>query len=496
MPYKLLTGATGLLGRYLLRDLLLAGQSVAVVVRASRRESAQQRIEGALTRFENELGRDLPRPIIFEGDLTQPMLGLSQEEMNWLTGNADTIIHSAAKLTFQAESPEGEPYRSNVQGTRNVLELCKKTNIQRMHHVSTAYVCGLRSGVILENELDVGQEMGNDYEISKLTSEKEVRETEFFNSITVHRPAIIVGDSQTGYTNTFHGFYSPLRFIHSVLGGLSQEQVLGVDYLQMLGLSGSERKNFVPVDWVSAVMTRVILNESLHGKTYNLSSLAPVTVGRMRQCFENSLVEFIQSAPSKLSQSFGQHDYEAAFHDQMGVYQSYWKDDPTFDCRNTLTAAPDLPCPYVDDETLIRLCRFALQANFGWPCEPAIEIEHDIHGHMAALVNAGKNGIDQSTATLVGLQVTGNGGGDWELVLENELPVAALAGWKSSDSPKIHLNSSTFDQLASGQLNPTEALRTGQIAVLGNGLRSDTIARLLTRLHTSDKADLALSSSR
>src|SRR5690606_20479909 len=123
--------------------------------------------------------------------------------------------------------------------------------------------------------------------------------------------------------------------------------------------------------------------------TYNLSSLAPVTVLRMRQCLAAALGEFLQSAPSKLSQSFGQHDYEAAFHDQMGVYQSYWKDDTTFDCRNTLGAAPDLPCPYVDDKMLIRLSRFALQANFGWPSEPAIEIEHDIHGKLAPIGNAG-----------------------------------------------------------------------------------------------------------
>lgn len=495
MAYTLLTGATGLLGRYLLRDLLLTGKSVAVIVRASRRETAAQRIEGALNRFEVELGYSLPRPVILEGDLNLPLLGLGTDEVAWLERHADTIIHSAAKLTFQAESPEGEPYRSNVHGTRNVLDLCHRAGIRRMHHVSTAYVCGLRTGLVREDELNVGQTLGNDYEISKLTSEQEVRDSPYFDSVTVHRPAIIVGDSQSGYTNTFHGFYSPLRFIHSVLGGLSQEEVLGVDYLGMLGLTGHERKNLVPVDWVSAVMCRVINQPELHGRTYNLSPLTPVTVERMRLAIETSLIEYIQDKPAKLSQSFGSHDYETAFHDQMGVYQSYWKDDPTFDCRNTIAAAPDLPCPYVDDAMLIRLSKFALQANFGWPCEPAVAIEHDIQARLAPLVEAGKTVLVGESTQVVGLQVTGNGGGDWELHLEGDQPVAASIGWTSHNSPTIHLNSTTFDQLATGQLEPTEALRTGRIAVLGTTMAGDTLTRLLQSLVSPGSVDMALSGS-
>ena len=68
-----------------------------------------------------------------------------------------------------------EPYLSNLNGTRNVLEFCSKTDIREFHHVSTAYVCGTRRGRILESELDVGQEHGNDYEISKFESEQLVR---------------------------------------------------------------------------------------------------------------------------------------------------------------------------------------------------------------------------------------------------------------------------------------------------------------------------------
>ena len=51
MPYTFLTGATGLLGRYLIRDLTLAGVPIAVLVRPTRKASAQHRVENVMMRF-------------------------------------------------------------------------------------------------------------------------------------------------------------------------------------------------------------------------------------------------------------------------------------------------------------------------------------------------------------------------------------------------------------------------------------------------------------
>ena len=54
--YTLLTGATGLVGRYLVRDLLLNGHDLAVVVRPSRRQTPRERMEEILQHWERELG--------------------------------------------------------------------------------------------------------------------------------------------------------------------------------------------------------------------------------------------------------------------------------------------------------------------------------------------------------------------------------------------------------------------------------------------------------
>ena len=53
--HLLLTGATGLLGSYLVRDLLLDGQPLAVIVRRSRKQDPVARIEGVLRHWELSL---------------------------------------------------------------------------------------------------------------------------------------------------------------------------------------------------------------------------------------------------------------------------------------------------------------------------------------------------------------------------------------------------------------------------------------------------------
>src|SRR4051812_4902849 len=200
MGYLLLTGATGLLGSYLLRDLLAAGTKMAVLVRSTRFASAQERIETALERWERQAGHSLPRPVVLEGNLSSPDLGLGDAGIRWAARNCDSFMHNAASLTFHGEGPDSEPWKSNLHGTRNVLEFCRAAGVRKFFHVSTAYVCGLREDRVYENQLDVGQVHGNDYEISKTQSETLVRTADFLDNPTVYRPGIIFGDAKTGYT--------------------------------------------------------------------------------------------------------------------------------------------------------------------------------------------------------------------------------------------------------------------------------------------------------
>src|ERR1700693_207029 len=121
MGHLLLTGGTGLLGEYLIRDLLTRNVKLALLVRASRKASAQKRVEAILCRWDEECGVALPRPVVLEGDLTQENLGLDADDLRWIARNCDGALHNAASLTFQAAGPDDEPWRSNLHGTEHVL---------------------------------------------------------------------------------------------------------------------------------------------------------------------------------------------------------------------------------------------------------------------------------------------------------------------------------------------------------------------------------------
>ena len=294
-------------GRSLLRDLAAAGRRIAVLVRPSKGASTFERIDELLLDWQEVAGANVPFPVVLTGDITQVGLGLTHEESEWVAENVDEIIHSAASLSFQKRESDGEPYRSNVDGTANVLEFCRTTGVRRLHHVSSASVCGLREGRILESELDVGQTPGNDYERSKITSETAAREARHIEICTVHRPSIIVGDLLHGFTNTFHGFYKPLRIVQPFVEAFMAVSVESSSLLGVLGMTGSERKNLVPVDWVSAVMTRIIQDRSLHGQTYHLTSTQPTPVSQLYDVFASLVVELAEHAQqwwSKKSQRF------------------------------------------------------------------------------------------------------------------------------------------------------------------------------------------------
>ena len=72
-PYVLLTGGTGLVGQYLLKDFLSSNTLLAVLVRPSKKLEARERIEATMQRWEKKLDRHLPRPVILVGNINEPV---------------------------------------------------------------------------------------------------------------------------------------------------------------------------------------------------------------------------------------------------------------------------------------------------------------------------------------------------------------------------------------------------------------------------------------
>ena len=406
----LLTGATGLVGRFVLAELLRAGSLVAALVRDRAAAQGAARIEESLLPFETEVALLRPRTIAF--DLTVPGLGVSEEDRRWLAGKRLGVIHSAASIRFSATSPNDEPYLSNVVGTENLLQFLREFDVSCFHYVSTAYVTS-RSVPAAESQLsrkevavEPGATGGNDYESSKIQSERLILDCPWLGSKTILRPSIIVGDSQTAYTSTFHGFYAPLQIGRQVVKLPGGTLLGGAWFRRQLGMKETDTKNFVPVDWVARAIVKVALDSRLHGQIYHLTNPHPVATLDVQTAIELALTGATSSDratdPNAIEEA---PTIPANFREQMAVYESYFNNDPKFDCTNTQRGLADLPCPRVDVELLVRLAKFALDANFGWP-KPSVVLPSFVDA-FKRLCNVPQ--LDSQGSAVVQLQTLGVG---------------------------------------------------------------------------------------
>jgi thioester reductase-like protein len=199
------TGFPGFIGTRLVRELLADNRTTEVTC------LVEPRMQEAARRAASELdGGD--RIDILPGDVTDRRLGLSPDDYERLTAETSAVFHLAA--VYDLAVPFDIAQKVNVEGTGNIVQFCKNCErLVRHNYVSTAYVAGTRKGVVYEHELIMGQWFKNHYESTKFQAEVWVRESMDKVPTAIYRPAIVVGDSQTGHTQKFDGPYFMLRAI-------------------------------------------------------------------------------------------------------------------------------------------------------------------------------------------------------------------------------------------------------------------------------------------
>lgn len=472
MPVRvvLLTGATGFLGRHLLRDLLLSGQRVAVLARDSRDGRAENRIKELLDSWGKTLERPLPCPVVLHGDLTSEDLGLSPTDRRWLGRHCEAVLHAAANLSFRP-TPDGEPWKTNVNGTQTLLRLASELKIPRWHHISTAFVCGKGEGPIQESDLDRGQLFHNPYEQSKCEAEKCVREAKGI-SATIYRPSVIVGDSRTGYTSSFVGFYRFLELANRLANLEKGQRRLPV----RVRLQGDESCDLVPVDWVSRAVVELLARPSEHGRTFHLVSRAPATT---RFILDTAAVELgIEGIELVGSTEMGEPSrLEEMLLEGLQEYWPYLGGTPAFCDRNTVAALPHLPSPNVDAAMLRRLVRFAVASRFGRNSSRA-----DAIPRRSAAMNCSayfeqifpNQASDSQLAreigltTLVSFEIHGAGGGQWSCRWEDGELVEIRRGLDERAVAIYRTDTATFDDVVQGRQNPQQAFFEERIAISGN----------------------------
>jgi thioester reductase-like protein len=370
MTHLFFTGASGLLGGQLLARLLLQGRRVAVLVRPSATASGRERIETVLAREEEAVGTTLPRPVVLEGDLTAPQCGLSDADLDWMRRNCSAVLHSAASLEFLGKDRAAEPWRTNVDGTRMLLDLTRAAGIDEFHHVSTAYVCGLSPGPIAEAASTGSHGFRNDYEASKHEAESLVRAAPFLRSPTFYRPAVIVGDSRTGATATYHGLMAMLQLMVVIVRNLPADETGFRKVDLRLSMTGDEKRNMIPVDWTAEAIARLLADPRTRGRTIHLAPSRPITMRQIIDYTSSYLnsggVEFC--GPRALDDL---NEIESVAYSGKSLYEAYEQTDPVFVMDNLQELLPDLPCPIIDEPMLHRFLAFGDADRWGKRRRPA-----------------------------------------------------------------------------------------------------------------------------
>jgi hypothetical protein len=238
-----------------------------------------------------------------------------------------------------------------------------------------------------------------------------------------------------------------------------------------LGIKGGDRKNFVPVDWVSAVMCHIHGRPEFHGATYHVTSPNPPLILEMAAVMQEVVEELSPLGDPDSSWNLDGEWFAKTFRDQLGIYGAYWRDDPQFDMTNTFRAAPRLPCPKLDRKMMSQLARFAIDANFGRVRRVMHKPDFDVHSHMRRVLRSfGEMPEGGPSTACLGIQVDGPGGGQWELMVRGGRLVAIDDGVSPRSSAVFHVHSATFCSLVRGKLSVSQAVRSGHVWIEGNGL--------------------------
>src|SRR5205085_5798839 len=247
-----LTGFPGFIAGRLVAQLATPDTRFLLLVQPAFHARAQSDI----ARIAAQTGVPAANFQILTGDITQPDLGLDTSALAAARAETASAFHLAAIYDLGVARDVAQ--RVNVAGTRHVNEFARTVAyLRRYNYVSTCYVAGKRTGLIHENELAHDAGFRNNYEETKYLAELEVEKLKRDLPVTIYRPAVVCGDSQTGETAKYDGVYYLIHYLRKA------------PHLLALANIGNRavRLNVVPVDFVVAAMCALARDERAAGAT-------------------------------------------------------------------------------------------------------------------------------------------------------------------------------------------------------------------------------------
>ena len=255
----LLTGATGFLGAFLLRDLLTKFPQMKVVclVRGNA-----ERLGKAL--LEKRISVDMSRVEILVGNLEDGLLGCQDvKSFNALSRRIDAVFHSAAHVNWMLSYEKLR--QSNVNCCSDLIRFCSTNKPKHLYHVSTVSCCPMRyqeGKSVYETYEGIADEnyaaLLGPYAQSKWVAEQQLLKCVPDLNLSIFRPANICPDSVSGSSNFTDYIH---RYVHTAVSlGFAMDEAAVI--------------NFTPVDFCTEAILSVATGQkqTAEGTIFNISN--------------------------------------------------------------------------------------------------------------------------------------------------------------------------------------------------------------------------------
>ncbi|MBP0443831.1 SDR family oxidoreductase [Roseomonas sp. SSH11] len=346
----LVTGASGLLGGTLVGHLVGRGHGVLAMLGRKPAPPGWAGMAEAWSGSSPAPGR----VATLSADLRQDELGLGAAALHAIASGVDLIIHCAAVTGFGL--PPAAYRQVNVEGTARILALAEGAGPAPVPllQVSTAYVCGERSGPIPEAPPAPGTRFANGYEASKAEAERLVAAARGRGLPTaVARPSIVVGAWADGAIARFDNLYGVIRLVTE-------------GRIRSIPADPAATLDLVPIDHVVQGLADIAERmERAAGRIFHLVSGVPVPVARLRE-LALSYPQFHapRFVPAGDFEPAALDEEEAWWHGRVtDPYASYFLRDPRFIDAH-LRALSGRACPPVDWAYLRRMIDRCIAEGF------------------------------------------------------------------------------------------------------------------------------------
>jgi nucleoside-diphosphate-sugar epimerase len=250
----LVTGGTGFVGAYVIRDLITAGYSVKALRRKSTYPSF---IDKSV----------LDKVQWLDGDILDT-IGLDEAMKN-----TDAVIHSAAKVSFWKKE-RSDLFKTNIEGTANVVNAAIENNVKRFIHVSSVAAIGRRrDGSMLDENIKwTDSKLNSNYAISKYHAEMEVWRgiAEGLNAVIVNPSTVLgYGDWNTSSCAIFKSVYDGFPWYTNGVNGFVDVEDVSQVIMNFLQSDISAERFIVSGDnWSYRKVFDTIANEMGKRKPY------------------------------------------------------------------------------------------------------------------------------------------------------------------------------------------------------------------------------------